>query len=779
MFSLVALQASSLTYYSNNEGQWVIGSNWVNGTFASTMTAGKYSVKAFDFSETHTETDTETVAVTDIYITVNAPQSEQFTFQITPNEGTGGRPVQFSGSGYPANTIVDIAYYDPTSLKYNLWTRPTTDASGSFSFTAAIPDLGKSNQQGDNPEMYNQVQFQIQYQGSQKIATYNQYARGIKSIGDQTAYGLYGNGSDLVSTFKTKAGDTFTITGKWFHQNDLIHILLDSETIMGTVTRSQWTTESILIGKKLANSAGDFSIEVTIPKTISGGEHYIAIEDSQSTVILKILITDGTLQISPSSGPGGAKIQFTGSGYPPLSEVSIYYKDTLYGSWNYWKKVNSDAKGNIDELNMEIPDLKKSSYAGDYSSGSSQIMFRTEINGKIFAYASYTQYSRGLKQVGTQTATALYGNGTDFTNYNMKVKPGDTITIAGQYFYPGLINIRWDGQALVNTVTLDQWKETTPLGSAIANAQGSFNTTITIPKTDNGLHWVSIEDMQTNFIIRLLVEAGTTPTPTPDTSSPSESKPSSSPKPTSNKPTPVINLQCRSIPIDTGYRVEISGTCSNNNIGLTNNEIQLYSSKNGGKTWEPLALVNTNNEGKFTATWISLTSGTFLIKAECPANTEYNSATATVNLVIEPFIGNNNGENIFTITSNSTISELIFNSKTSELSFIASGNTGSTGYVSINIPKTLIKDVSDLKVYLDGKELTYNSSQESDTWVITITYTHSTHTIVMQLTNSNLQNQNPQSIQLWTTIIVIAIIGTIITAVAIITSLKKKQHNKN
>jgi hypothetical protein len=777
MFSIAALQASTLSYYSNNEGQWVIGSNWVNGTFASTMTAGQYSVKAFDFSGASTETDTDTVAVTDIFITVNPSQADQFTFQITPNQGPGGRPVQFSGSGYPANTALDITYYNPATLGYNVWRRETTDASGRFSFSAAIPDLGKSNQQGDNPEMFNQVQFQIQYQGlPHKIATYNQYARGIKSIGNLTAYGLYGNGTDLVSTFKAKAGDTFTITGKWFHQNDVVYVLLDSETIMGTVTRSQWNS-AIRLGNTLTNSLGDFSATITIPKTISGGEHYIAIEDSQSTVILKILITDGTLQISPSSGAGGANIQFTGSGYPPLSAVNINYRDGLYNTWNYWRTVQADTAGNIN-LNAEIPDLQKSAYEGDYGNSYAQIMFRTEIDGKIFAYATYTQYARGLKQVGVKTASGLYGNGTNFANYDLKVKPGDTITISGQHFYPGVIYIRWDGQAVVNTVTIDQWIATTPLNTTITNAQGSFTTTITIPNADNGLHYVSIEDTQTSLIIRLPVESATTPTP--NTGSPSDPKPSSTPKPSSsptpNKSTPVISLQCRSTPLDTGYRVEISGTCSNNNMGLAHKAIQLYISKDGGKTWEPLALVNTNSEGKFNALWVSLTSGTFLIKAECTSNTEYNSATATVSLSIEPILGNSNGETVFTVTSNSTISQLIFNSKTSELSFTASGESGSTGYVSINIPKTLINDLSNLKVYLDGKELAFNNSQETDTWIITLTYTHSTHTIVMHL-NNNTQDQKLQNTW-WMIIAASAIIGTILATVAVITILKKKQHNK-
>lgn len=771
MFSVASLKTSTISYYSNNEGTWVVGSNWVNGTFASNMPAGEYSVKAFDFSGPNTETDTATVAVTDTFIIVNT-SADQYTFQITPNKGPGGVPVQFSGSGYPPNTVLDITYYDPKYSAYRTWTRETTDATGSFSFIAAIPDLGKSNRQGDTPETFNTIQFQIQYQGfPPKIATYNQYARGIKNIGNQVAYGLYGNGSDLISTFKVKPGDTFTITGKYFHPGDIVYVLLDSETIMGTVTRSQWN-EAIPIGHSIISSTGGVDVEVTIPKTINGGEHYVAIEDSQSTVILKILVTEGSFQIFPDAGPGGTIIEFTGSGYPPLSTVDITYQDGLYGSWKYWTTVKADATGNIN-LTHEIPDLKKSGYAGDYSTLYSQLMFRTEINGRIFAYASYTQYARGLKQVGNNIAANLYGSSTNFGNYGMKVKPGDSITIVGRYFHPGVIYVRWDGQAVVNTVTPDQWSNAELLKTTIADAQGSFDITITIPQTSNGRHWVSIEDSETTFTIQIPVEATTTTTTSPGGGSSSSPKPQpeSPPEQTPSKPAPIINLQGKSVPISTGYRVEISGTCSNNNMGLANKAIQLYSSKNGGKNWEPLSIVNTDNEGQFNAVWVSLTSGTFLIKAECGETGEYASATATVNLAIEPVLSNHNGETVFTVTSNSTISQLAFNSKTSEFSFTASGATGTKGYVNVNIPKTLIKDLTNLMVYLDGKELAYHTTEEADTWIITIIYTHSTHIITMNLASST-QNQN-------TIVTMIAgIIGIVaIIAVATIVTTKKKKRS--
>jgi N-methylhydantoinase B/oxoprolinase/acetone carboxylase alpha subunit len=107
------------------------------------------------------------------------------------------------------------------------------------------------------------------------------------------------------------------------------------------------------------------------------------------------------------------------------------------------------------------------------------------------------------------------------------------------------------------------------------------------------------------------------------------------------------------------------------------------------------------------------------------------------------------------------------------LSFTASGETGTKGYVTVNIPKTLISDISTLKVYLDNKAVTFSNTQDSDAWIITINYSHSTHKIVMDLTGT--QNQNNQPIP-W--IIVGAGVAFAIIAVLVVTLVLKKRQPK-
>jgi len=85
----------------------------------------------------------------------------------------------------------------------------------------------------------------------------------------------------------------------------------------------------------------------------------------------------------------------------------------------------------------------------------------------------------------------------------------------------------------------------------------------------------------------------------------------------------------------------------------------------------------------------------------------------------------------FSIVSNSTISELAFNSTSQVLSFTAGGPSGTTGFSNVTISKTLIADVSGLEVYLDGTKTSYVVSDLTTSWLIYITYQHSTHKIAM------------------------------------------------
>jgi hypothetical protein len=103
---------------------------------------------------------------------------------------------------------------------------------------------------------------------------------------------------------------------------------------------------------------------------------------------------------------------------------------------------------------------------------------------------------------------------------------------------------------------------------------------------------------------------------------------------------------------------------------------------------------------------------------------------------VAPF--NNQNQNVFSVTSNSTLTSLTFDSATKELSFGVSGTSGTTGFTEVCIPKSLIPDVSKLNVRLDGTTINYNSISKGNVWLKTFTYHPSSHTIAIALESSTV-----------------------------------------
>lgn len=96
-------------------------------------------------------------------------------------------------------------------------------------------------------------------------------------------------------------------------------------------------------------------------------------------------------------------------------------------------------------------------------------------------------------------------------------------------------------------------------------------------------------------------------------------------------------------------------------------------------------------------------------------------------------------QGIFSVASNSTVTDLSFNSTSLELSFIVVGPSGTTGLTRVTIVKTLAADVTNLKVFLDEKPLQYSTTETEDSWVVSFAYTHSTHHVMLALNPSRLR----------------------------------------
>lgn len=706
--------------------------------------------------------------MTDTYFTVN-PIVYNATLNISPSAGPGGVPITFTGSGYPISSNVRISYLDPSFGTWNYLTSATANVSGIITANSEVPDLKKSLSGADYPETFNSISYRAEINGiAYSYASYNQYSRGLKTVGNQTAYGLYGNGTNLVASVRAMVGDTISLSGRWFHPG-VVYVRWDSVSVVGTVTSSEWLN-AVIIGNTVANLNGSFSTSVAIPSA-NAGEHYIAVEDSQTRVIVKIFISSASLQISPASGPGGANVQFTGTSYPASTSVAISYLDPTFNTWNPWTTTTSDSSGKI-ALSAEIPDLRKSAGNGDYGNSSTPISFRTEVNGVPYSYADYTQYWRGLKQVGSQVANGLYGNGTNLAS-SVSVKPGNSLLISGRWFHPGIVYIKFDGVNVVGTVTGDEWRNAQVIGSTTASSTGSFSTTVTIPTASGGEHYLSIEDSQTRVITKVNVSAAviptSTPTPAPTANPTANPTPTPVPTPNPSLPTPSIDVSCKSTTTVSGFKVEIDGKLSLNGNLLSDQPVLISYSVTGGSSWQSLTMIKTLSGGRFVAVWTPSVTGNYLVKATVEKSSTMNEATKTINLALTP----DAEQNVFTLTSNSTITQFAFNSTSKELGFIAAGSSGTKGYVNIYIPKTLINDISSLKAYIDGNQVSFNSESQTDSWLISFSYSHSEHRITMELASVS-KSINETSTPQW----IIYVIPIAVIAVIAVTAVAFKQRSK-
>jgi hypothetical protein len=221
-----------------------------------------------------------------------------------------------------------------------------------------------------------------------------------------------------------------------------------------------------------------------------------------------------------------------------------------------------------------------------------------------------------------------------------------------------------------------------------------------------------------------------TPTPTPSPSPEPTVTPIPTPRP---EPTakPTLKIDCKSSATESNLKVTVTGTLTYNKTAIPGASVYLSFSADSGNRWENFSLVQTRSDGGFGALWIPNATGNYLLNAQWEGNSTLHWMNTTVNLALMPDLTGN----VFSVSSNSTISRLNYAAATQTLSFNTNGTSSTTGYVHVCIPKTLLKDVQALGVNIDGKPIAFafSSEDQDDVWVISCVYTQSVHTFTLQI----------------------------------------------
>jgi hypothetical protein len=155
----------------------------------------------------------------------------------------------------------------------------------------------------------------------------------------------------------------------------------------------------------------------------------------------------------------------------------------------------------------------------------------------------------------------------------------------------------------------------------------------------------------------------------------------------------------------------------------------------GGASWIDLASVTTDDGGNFAAVWMPSASGNYIIKASWTGNMVgnqyFSSASITANFVIAP--PDNQDQTVFSVESNSTITSFNYNAATTQITFGVSGPDGSTGYVQVCVPKSVLPDPTVMKVALDGTTVQTTYLSSGNVWLVIFIYSHSSDSVVMTL----------------------------------------------
>ncbi len=184
---------------------------------------------------------------------------------------------------------------------------------------------------------------------------------------------------------------------------------------------------------------------------------------------------------------------------------------------------------------------------------------------------------------------------------------------------------------------------------------------------------------------------------------------------------------------DSENKVSISGKLTERQgTGLPSASVLLSYQVAGMSTWNPITSTITDVNGAYEATWFAAATGNFLLKAEWRGDEKHVGTYETTNVSVT----RGEGETSFLVESNSTLSALAFNSTSKDISFTASGPSGTTGFVRFVVSKTLMENLTDFRVYLDGHQVQFTVTSEAQTYVLFFQYNHSAHTVLVKMLTS-------------------------------------------
>ncbi len=193
----------------------------------------------------------------------------------------------------------------------------------------------------------------------------------------------------------------------------------------------------------------------------------------------------------------------------------------------------------------------------------------------------------------------------------------------------------------------------------------------------------------------------------------------------------------------TGEEVIIKGNLTDeiNGIGVFNETINLSWTTSWRDTWHYIDSVRTDNLGEFSIKWRPPQNQRYEIRVSWNGNSTYSETSTIIVLSVIPL-----GDLITGFSSNSTIAGMNFNLTTQVLTFTASGPDGTSGHVNITLKKTPEFSSQNITVLLDNQPIPYSiNSVDENTLLLTISYMHSTHSVLVSLVGNQVIPEWPSA----------------------------------
>ena len=240
----------------------------------------------------------------------------------------------------------------------------------------------------------------------------------------------------------------------------------------------------------------------------------------------------------------------------------------------------------------------------------------------------------------------------------------------------------------------------------------------------------------------------------------------------SNPNVAFITLTCQNTNDAAAGKVQITGSLNAYSGGIAQGTIEFAYRDSTNYTYQPFTQTVTASDGSFAVDWTPPLEGNYVMNASYWGNQLYTATFKELNVLVTPATGNMT-QTVFSVDSNSTVTNLAFDSYSNELSFSVAGETGTAGYVDACIDKNLVENVSTIHAFIDGTEAAYTVSEIGNSWILHFTYHHSSHNIQFDLAGETESSAVPE-IAPETMFLVITVLAIIVVFVAVLVFTQKK-----